>query len=138
MPELQTEVVNPRSEFVEDEKPPLSTPSSATGSVKSTVSLGAKSGLLRNALHEYKVASQMEEFYQHMLDLKKEIVVTCQKDARLSTEIYPLERLELSVSYSEQRRIQNPFKYLRWSVLQKMKAVNYFRKTLHLRCLTRF
>ena len=105
MPELQNEVVTPRSEFVEDEKPPLSTPSSATGSVKSTVSSRAKSGLLRNALHDYKVASKMEEFYQHMLDLKKQVVVTCQKDVMLSTEIYPLERLELSVSCSEERRI---------------------------------
>ena len=113
MAELQTEVVTPRSEFVEDEKPPLSTPSSATGSLKSTVSSREKSGLLRNALHEYKVASKMEEFYQHMLDLKKEVVATCQKDVMLSTEIYPLERLELSVSYNGQRRIQNPFKYLR-------------------------
>ena len=36
-----------------------------------------------------------------------------------------------------QRRIQNPVKHLRWSVLE-LKAVNYFRKTLHLKCLAGF
>ena len=35
-----------------------------------------------------------------------------------------------------QRRIQNPAKHLRWSVLRK--KVNYFHKTPHLRYLTRF
>ena len=41
------------------------------------------------------------------------------------------------------RLIQNPVKYLRWSLLPKkylgqLEAVHYFRKMLHLRCLTRF
>ena len=35
----------------------------------------------------------------------------------------------------QQRRIQNLLKHLRWTVLQ---AVNYFRKTFHLRCLGGF
>ena len=38
-------------------------------------------------------------------------------------------------------RIQNPLKYLKWSVLRKQltaKMVNYFRKILHLRCFTGF
>ena len=35
-----------------------------------------------------------------------------------------------------QRRIQNPAKHVRWSVLWKLSAVNYFRKKLHLRYLT--
>ena len=36
--------------------------------------------------------------------------------------------------------IQNPVKHLRWSVLRKQRfpAFNYFRKTLHLRCLIGF
>ena len=38
----------------------------------------------------------------------------------------------------QQRRFQNPSKRLTWSILQKLKAVNYFRKTLRLRCLTGF
>ena len=43
---------------------------------------------------------------------------------------------------TSQMRIQNPAKQLRWSILQKtidsFLAVNYFGKTLHLRCLTGF
>ena len=40
-----------------------------------------------------------------------------------------------------QWRIQNPAKHLRWSILWKQwmaKSLNYFRKSLHLRCLTWF
>ena len=41
------------------------------------------------------------------------------------------------------RLIQNPVKYLRWSLLPKkylgqLEAVHYFRKMFHLRCLTGF
>ena len=37
------------------------------------------------------------------------------------------------------RRIHNPVKHLRWSVLQRyFTAVNYIRKTLHLKCWTEF
>ena len=36
----------------------------------------------------------------------------------------------------EVRRIQNPAEHQRWDFLQKL--VNYFRKKLHLRCLTGF
>ena len=42
---------------------------------------------------------------------------------------------------SLQRRIQNLVKHLKWSVLgnsERLKAVNYFRKTLNFRCLTGF
>ena len=38
-----------------------------------------------------------------------------------------------------QRRIQDPVIYLKWRFLgkrQRFSAVNYFRKKLHLRCLT--
>ena len=38
-----------------------------------------------------------------------------------------------------QRRIQNPVKHLRWRFFTRIvKVVNYFRKKLQLRCLTRF
>ena len=39
-----------------------------------------------------------------------------------------------------QRRIQNPIKHLRWNVLRKQRllAVNYFRRMLHLRCSIEF
>ena len=41
----------------------------------------------------------------------------------------------------EQRRIENPVKHLRWSCCEnswQLSAVNYFRKTLYLRCMTGF
>ena len=65
--------------------------------------------------------------------------------------LYILFHLDLAVYASEkqaiswktqrplQRRIQNPTKYLRWSVLQKqLTTFGYFFKTLHLRYLTGF
>ena len=50
------------------------------------------------------------------------------------------EHMNLRASWLK-RRIQNPVKHLRWSFLKniwRLKAVNYFRKKLHLRCSTGF
>ena len=38
--------------------------------------------------------------------------------------------------YQIQRNIEVPVKHRWWNVFQKLKAVNYFRKTCHHRCLT--
>ena len=46
--------------------------------------------------------------------------------------------MKLNFDPKVQRRIQNPVKHLRWSVLRKQFAVNYFRKNLHVGCLTGF
>ena len=47
-----------------------------------------------------------------------------------------MDKLGLSIikSHRLQKRIQNPIKHIRWSVLRK-KAVNYFRKAFHLSIL---
>ena len=40
-----------------------------------------------------------------------------------------------------QKRVRDPVKHLRWNFLQNiylLKNINYFRKKLHTRCLTRF
>ena len=40
------------------------------------------------------------------------------------------------IRHNDQKRIYNPVKHLRWSAIQK--SVNFFRKTLHPRCLTEY
>ena len=64
-----------------------------------------------------------------MRSLKK-----CEK--KLDHEFFVL--LEPGSNESNQRRIQNPVKHLKWSFLrkQRLKTVTYFCKRLHLRCLT--
>ena len=84
-------------------------------------------------------------------DVVNAIFLRYSKEGRLSSSHAGIRNIPSDVCYddtkhyqvqSEHRRIQNPFKYLRWSVfawaVNGLKSLTDYAKTLHFRYLKRF